>query len=521
VLVTRAKHCLETGNGKDAPDICLCSPGVTIDTVGSAQVKTLLGLKRGSVSVETDAHRGQCLKRTNGIFLAHPLQGAVFTVLANPRGFSLCYATRMRPSSGDVPSGSLLIQQAKFSNALTWTEKNVLLLASVLLHEQPDQYVLPSYGSAFCSEVLGIGATSVVYSLSFGNVVMKVARSVDHNVEVEAEAECLNALYTRSGCEPTLKLIPRVVKVIPPSGERPLAGVVLHPICEPFGTVARNSSGLIFGENNCMELLAAVSLAHSCQLVHRDVRPANVMSHNDSVVLLDWGFCVRADTSCDIAGTIRCASPGVRQAWDRRHQYEYSYLDDLYSCVYTCVLFRNPPLWRSLCTSVGPTEAVHGSTVDKFWLEIASANPKFCDLLAHLGSLSSTKLTRENYARIAGMVCDLPIMNIPDTPVGPPYHILVRHSLHSKCVVIFLVQAALSPVRRMPFLSPYYPTTRTLTVPRNDDSEPEEDAEGVTLFRTLSFGDDPATESAVAVAGACVDLVEKEEEEEDVKEPDK
>jgi hypothetical protein len=98
------------------------------------------------------------------------------------------------------------------------------------------------------------------------------------------------------------------------------------------------------------QLLTVLFYTHACGWVHRDVRPDNIRMCGDTIVLLDWGYAVRAGQVCrGYCGTLQFAAIDILQQAD----LDYGEMTpmprhDLHSVVMMAVALRESPLARAL-----------------------------------------------------------------------------------------------------------------------------------------------------------------------------
>lgn len=172
--------------------------------------------------------------------------------------------------------------------------------------------------------LLGAGGMGAVYAARQRALDRDVAlkRPIDADASPEARAALLgeartmgalehpnivpvHALGTDHAGQPVL-----VMKRIEGVSWRALLDDPRHPMWERLGTA--RDRGLLFHVEVLMQVCNALHFAHSRGVVHRDVKPDNVMiGAFGEIYLLDWGIARRlgAPASPSIVGTPSCMAP--------------------------------------------------------------------------------------------------------------------------------------------------------------------------------------------------------------------
>jgi serine/threonine-protein kinase ULK/ATG1 len=56
--------------------------------------------------------------------------------------------------------------------------------------------------------------------------------------------------------------------------------------------------------NICRQIVDAFKILHKSRIMHRDLKPDNILLHNGVIKLGDFGFCKSLETTVDMAATM-------------------------------------------------------------------------------------------------------------------------------------------------------------------------------------------------------------------------
>eukprot|EP00742_Colponemidia_sp_Colp-10_P005426 GILJ01005798.1.p1 GENE.GILJ01005798.1~~GILJ01005798.1.p1 ORF type:complete len:573 (-),score=71.94 GILJ01005798.1:158-1852(-) len=185
---------------------------------------------------------------------------------------------------------------------------------------------------------LGVGASSVVHEGSIqdeeGSMKEVVVKSSRHEHNLQQEFDILTYIHSAVTGEnaAVLNRLPRVVHAT--SGYQDL-------ILEPKGdnehaAVRRNVVPIM------TQLVETIKVCHQVGVCHRDLRPDNIITAGNNLLLIDFNYAVRnSDQNRDIYyGTLRFASDGVLEMLKTgKRLYNFQPADDLHSIVRACWAF--------------------------------------------------------------------------------------------------------------------------------------------------------------------------------------
>jgi hypothetical protein len=193
------------------------------------------------------------------------------------------------------------------SDPLTYTvwESELCAAADVLEYvkallwaKNHELFVAVDAGYEFSSTAfLGKGATSQALSGHLGSeaVVLKhprvYARGTTDDTGLTREEELAQALTLVEAEKAILAAlaagnVPGVPEVVPCNDKLPCGGFLMRPVGLPMPLVEWDHA-------MACELLDTLEAAHALGIVHRDIRPANIMKSGTNVLLIDWGFSVQ------------------------------------------------------------------------------------------------------------------------------------------------------------------------------------------------------------------------------------
>lgn len=115
---------------------------------------------------------------------------------------------------------------------------------------------------------------------------------------------------------------------------------VMYYIVMPYYTISlhdliKNNSKLSVEEGLYIyyELVLCLEEIHSLDIIHRDIKPLNIMLHNKSIIIIDFSLATKRDhkLSTNVIGSPIFMSINAH----RNELKKYTYKDDLMSCYYT------------------------------------------------------------------------------------------------------------------------------------------------------------------------------------------
>jgi serine/threonine protein kinase len=95
-----------------------------------------------------------------------------------------------------------------------------------------------------------------------------------------------------------------------------------------------------FDQKKIKELVDILYIAHNVGVLHRDIRPENIIVYKGTVYIIDWSFAVDINHKEHYKGTITYASPQLLKKIQNDSRVEYLPSDDLKSLIYV-VLSQN------------------------------------------------------------------------------------------------------------------------------------------------------------------------------------
>ena len=199
---------------------------------------------------------------------------------------------------------------------------------------------------------MGRGATSKVYAANWlGTLGALKILEPDYVPCVDREVNILKKLKDVSG-------VPRAEKI---ANNAIFFDKVLVPM-----------EGCMSSSVN--ELVSRLRDAHGLQIVHRDVRPENVMkSAKGEAVLNDWGCSSETGTTVSFAGTFRYASDEVLDSAIRGEKRAPQPKDDLHSLVRTVLAMNDVELRREVSNI---DDGEYGAA-KALWMDWRNKNPVF------------------------------------------------------------------------------------------------------------------------------------------------
>ncbi len=188
--------------------------------------------------------------------------------------------------------------------------QGLLHLESILRLDGESTQKSKGFSGLYNFESLGFGASASVYSFSTSNVRYKdcVLKLFREEKDAATEERILQKLEGIDG-------IPKMVERIE-----------LCTLIHPLGIPAKINRKVI------LDIVDILKEAHDREVIHRDVRPENIIEVNDKTYLIDWAYAVELnEPDTAYSGTYNFASPEVLQSLMQNETPKASKKNDLYS----------------------------------------------------------------------------------------------------------------------------------------------------------------------------------------------
>jgi hypothetical protein len=182
----------------------------------------------------------------------------------------------------------------------------------------------------FPDRVLGAGAHGSVYLCRRPKMEDLFVKAFQNETEFNTEVSALKALENVTGV-PTLHGV-----------DNKHYAFAASPVCTLLAT-KRGRLDLITA---AMSLVCTLQATHQASIVHRDVRPSNLLVSKKGVLLADWACSIKTDTKVkSFAGTMHYAPVSVLEAVASKKSYTPLPAHDLESVVFTMhdLFAKEPP----------------------------------------------------------------------------------------------------------------------------------------------------------------------------------
>ena len=191
-----------------------------------------------------------------------------------------------------------------------------------------------------------------------------------------------------------------VAQIEPVEGESMF--LVTTPVGDPLPSTA---TPMTFTRKRAVQLFDILKSIHGKGYAHGDVRPANIVYHNDGILLVDYGGAQPLDTDPGMyVGTFTTASDSILDALaSRRAMPHVKPVDDVISAVRTIALFTLPDMWAA-CRQVRRDDA---KAMKDFW----ASSPQFWKNIVEEVTKATT---RPSIYDVGKRVCDM----LFETPFG-------------------------------------------------------------------------------------------------------
>eukprot|EP01124_Arcella_intermedia_P030589 TRINITY_DN6725_c0_g1_i5.p1 TRINITY_DN6725_c0_g1~~TRINITY_DN6725_c0_g1_i5.p1 ORF type:complete len:367 (-),score=21.89 TRINITY_DN6725_c0_g1_i5:22-1122(-) len=265
----------------------------------------------------TNTHIGQLLKDLGLIIKLQPFRRRVFGFLTD------CSFIQFFLQSRDNED----LTFSYFKSPCISLEAGGLFYLTRFLQSYPDDlgHCPPGNKDYEVMSVLGRGRTSDVYLVrnSQPATVMKCFKT-NYLPFLQIELENLKQLVDCSNI-PKVQFVAKEFLVLFPKGE-PVR--YFHP-------------------QYVRQLINLLCVVHSRGIVHRDIRPSNLLEVNGTIYLIDWGFATVTGSLNTFQGTFHYAADDVLMTKDLS-QFRYLPKYDLYSVVRCVFIFAHRYLRKTL-----------------------------------------------------------------------------------------------------------------------------------------------------------------------------
>lgn len=171
----------------------------------------------------------------------------------------------------------------------------------------------------------------------------------------------------------------------------------------PIGTPVIGSQGndILINAINILEnfymLVSTIVKAYELGIVHRDIRPANILVRQKKIFLCDWG-CAGRKNPMDIVGPCKSSSTSVLESIIQGKTFHnYSLNDELESLVKTWILIIYHYLGGNVMAQIKYASDSAASEVYDFWKE----NGLFLAILSYFeGDFSRNISKLENFLKV-------------------------------------------------------------------------------------------------------------------------
>lgn len=348
--------------GKNSPDVIL----LTSDGSVSPFNIVVVGELKGKDEID-DGARGHLEKYLQLVLQEQPFRTSVYGFLTDNISLHLVIATRTKDA---IHTDWILDVSWNTTDSGVQAAKVVSCLASMSLTEL--HYHLPSLvvveqGKVELQGVLGNGLSGFVYKGKLGErtLVVKVFKDLER---LSHEERMLSKL--------------RRFKVLHIPSINAVTGnaLLLTPLARSFVSVGE--TGPFLAPLHIQQMVETLHQAHCCDIVHRDVRSANIYAVTKHEVLLnDWGSSCSVGECISYEGVIAEASDHILALLiDGKHVLVVRPNDDLHALARTVyrILFKPPP------HMIASTMKVEGlKKIKQFWNDCGRSWQEIFELAEH------------------------------------------------------------------------------------------------------------------------------------------